>query len=175
MKSLFDGANVTIMGDAIYNTGTLNKTYINGVEQTHTPAAQHAQQAGVVEDIVPVDTNQPAESTTTQSQPINFTLLEEYLNLRFYDSNPNYHKVVDMLSSNGYSDRDKAYFALKIYDTPNIIKPIKRPETFSEWYAILANIFHFPYHSNYSPNKLTTPSKNAKKIDQFIKMPILKR
>ena len=169
------------VGNVIQVSGDNNEIFLDNSKkvvqtmQSQQPATQHPIKAEVVEDIVPVTTDQPTAPTATQSQTINFELLEEYLNLRFYDNNPNYHKVVDMLSSQEYSDRDKAYFALKIYDTPNIIKPIKRPGTFSEWYAILAGIFHFPYHNDYSPNKLSTPSKKAQEIDQYIKIPILKR
>lgn len=169
------------VGNVIQVSGDNNEIFLDNSKkvvqtmQSQQPATQHPIQAEVVEDIVPVTTDQPTPPTATQSQTIDFELLEEYLNLRFYDNNPNYHQVVEMLSSNEYSDRDKAYFALKIYDTPNIIKPMKRPDTFSEWYAILAHIFHFPYHNDYCPNKLSTPSKKAQEIDQYIKIPILKR
>ena len=158
------------------NPGTINNHEYHNctIYQTlEAPTQTNTQLQKDIEDIVAIRAEQ--EDSSLAEPVIDFAKFEEYINLRYYQNNPDYNHVLEMLCSTDYSDRDKAYFALKIYETPNIIKPIMRPATFKAWYQIVCGIFHLNFHEEYTPNKLSMPSEKAKTIDKYIQLHYVRR
>ena len=118
------GAHITVHGDIIENHGVITKTYKNGVLESTSqhPAAQHAQDAEVVEDVVPVTTPQPSEEPiveTTDTDESKLNTSTEYthaqlLDLVYKEDDSDEDKVTKRILLEGYFKKtDRAQYITK--------------------------------------------------------------
>lgn len=162
---------LTLNGD---NKGTIADTVVINNYPTHTAQPQRRE----VEDVVPVqeEPTTTTDSTTNQTTKPNFAEFESYLSVAYYQKREaEYNAVLDLICNPDYSDREKAYFALVIYQTSGIMKTTKRPKTYAAWYKVFCDIFHLKHHSDYNPEKLLPASDKAKIIETYVYTPVYAR
>lgn len=126
-------------------------------------SAEQLPQQRVVEDIVPIEDKQVTSPAEPDLERLQKYFSNNYLTTRHAE----YVAMIDICCGD-FTDREKAYFAWKIYDTDTIMNSITRPKTFSAWYEIFCEIFHVTHHTNYYPKDIKTPSDNAKIIDNYV-------
>ena len=126
MEIHFNGPvqNVYTGNTEVYNDNAKKIVNINGVEQPHPhPATQHAQEAEVVEDVVPVTTPQPTEepivetTDTTDEQALSLEKRQKALDMimkceSFFKSNTQQiiQQAFELLCEDKYAHLDDALF-----------------------------------------------------------------
>jgi hypothetical protein len=162
----FSDAKVTIMGDHVVVKGNYIKTTYYGFPQSANSSVTPCE----VEDVVPVSDQHAQEPAVNKPD---FAAFENYLAVAFYQKRESdYNAALDMICDTDYSDREKAYFALVLYQTQGILKTSKRPKTFNAWYKVFCDIFHLKYHADYHPDKIAVASDKAKLFDTYVYQPV---
>lgn len=168
----FPNATITIMGDHIVVNGNYTKNVNYGTstqsQETSHVSASDLRRNSDIQDIVPVKESNTPQEAEDELQP-QLDIFQSYLSVVFCQrKDMAYTQVVDLICSDEYSDREKAYFALKIYETKGIMKTAKRPASFKAWYRIFCDIFHLKFHPDYTKDKILPATDRAQIIDNYI-------
>ena len=91
---------------------------------------------------------------------------KDYISLRYQSPNSTaFDNICSLISEQRWTAKDKARFALKIYES-SIMVPRMKPNTFKEWYNIFCSLFAIT-PGNYEPNKLTD-NKATRQIEIYL-------
>jgi hypothetical protein len=142
---------VTIHGN---NLGTIAD---NVVINNYPAPAKQCRQADV-EDV------EPEIETKVQSMLDEFSMLFTfgYRERRKSD----FDNMLSLLQDTSYSDKDRARFALAIYQSDNLV-PRTKPATFQAWYDTCCRTWGWNTEKTYEPRKLT-PNEATRQIEMYL-------
>lgn len=93
--------------------------------------------------------------------------LDDYLTVAYRERQKNnYQHILSIIQDTKWNDKDRARFALALYNS-HVMIPANKPKTFRQWYLTFCNIFRFEFHADYTPGKLT-PNEGTKQLELYL-------
>ena len=119
---------LTLNGD---NKGTIADTVV--INNYPTPPAQP--QRREVEDIVPVEQQEPTATVEPTPEP-KLEKFRSLLTVPYLNRKRECDAMLDLITQDGWSKKDRARFALALYESGNVALKREHISTFAQWYDI---------------------------------------
>ena len=110
----------------------------------------------------PVEDVSPACDTQSMLDEFSMLFTFGYRERRKSD----FDNMLSLLQDTSYSDKDRARFALAIYQSDNLV-PRTKPATFQAWYDTCSRTWGWNTEKTYEPRKLT-PNEATRQIEMYL-------
>ena len=151
---------LTLNGD---NKGTIADTVV--INNYPTPHAQP--QRREVEDIVPVEQQEPTATAEPAPEP-NLEKFRSLLTVPYLNRKRECDAMIDLITQDGWSKKDRARFALALYESGNVALKREHISTFALWYDICRELLGWGTDKLAYRRHELTPNEATDKIKLYL-------